>query len=163
MEMAAELLSQYGYLAIVVMLSLGIVGLPIPDETLMLFIGYLASIHMLNFYLSVFFSFVGSVTGMTVSYVIGRKLGYAIIEKYGKWIGLTPKRYEKVRVWFSKYGIWTVLFSYFIPGVRHASGYISGIGVMPFKKYLLICCIGAIIWTVVFISIGYFVGVRYLA
>ncbi|MBE9917055.1 DedA family protein [Paenibacillus donghaensis] len=163
MVMAVDFISQYGYLAVVLLMGLGIVGLPVPDETMMIFLGYLSSMKILNYAFSIVFSFIGSILGMTVSYLIGNKIGYAIIEKYGKWIGLTPKRYEKVKAWFSKYGIWTLLFSYFIPGIRHAAGYISGISSMPFKKYLLICCTGAVIWTILFISIGYFVGEHFIS
>jgi membrane protein DedA with SNARE-associated domain len=34
-------IAQYGYLAIFSLLVLGIVGLPVPDETLLTFTGYL--------------------------------------------------------------------------------------------------------------------------
>ncbi|WP_458122313.1 DedA family protein [Paenibacillus sp. Z6-24] len=160
MELAAEYIAQYGYMAITLLLALGIIGLPIPDETLMLFVGYLASTGVLNYLLCILFSFAGSVIGMMVSYGIGNKLGFKVVNKYGKWIGLTPKRFDRVQQWFTRYGIWTVLFSYFIPGVRHAAGYIAGISAMPFRKYMLICTIGALIWTVLFISIGYVVGLK---
>jgi len=163
MEIAAEYISQYGYIAITVLLALGIIGLPIPDETLMLFIGYLSSTGVLSYLLSILFSFIGSVAGMMVSYTIGNKLGFKVVDKYGKWVGLNPKRFDRVQKWFTRYGIWTVLFSYFIPGVRHAAGYIAGISAMPFRKYLLICVIGAAIWTVLFVSIGYIVGLKVVA
>ncbi|WP_178025440.1 DedA family protein [uncultured Paenibacillus sp.] len=162
METAVELVSQYGYLAILVLLALGIVGLPLPDETLMIFVGYLTSHQVLNFPLAVLFGFTGSILGMTVSYIVGKRIGYALFERFGKWIGLTPARYAKVRSWFSKYGIWTVLFAYFVPGVRHVAGYLSGINLMPFKKYLLICFVGAMFWTVLFITIGHFAGTKFL-
>ncbi len=158
MEIAVNFIQEYGYPAITVLLALGIIGLPIPDETLMLFVGYLSSVHLISYTPSIVFSFIGSVAGMSVSYIIGKKIGFTAIEKYGKWVGLTPKRYEKVQNWFIRFGGWTVLLAYFIPGVRHAAGYISGITQMPFKKYILLCCSGALIWTVLFISVGYFVG-----
>ncbi|WP_411342808.1 DedA family protein [Paenibacillus sp. WLX1005] len=162
MEYAVEYIGRYGYIAISALLALGIVGLPIPDEMLMILVGYLASTKVLHFPLVLIFSFIGSVGGMTISYWVGRKLGLAILLRYGKWIGLTPKRYDRVRHWFQRYGRWTVLFSYFIPGVRHAAGYISGISAMPFRQYVLICMAGAVIWTVIFVSIGYFAGAHFL-
>ncbi|MBA9088316.1 membrane protein DedA with SNARE-associated domain [Fontibacillus solani] len=163
MEMAMEYISQYGYFAIVILLSLGLIGMPLPDEALMIFVGYLASTHAMSYPLSIIFGLIGSIIGMTVSYTIGKKIGYTLIGKFGKWIGLTPARYSKVRSWFTKYGIWTILLAYFIPGVRHIAGYISGISTMQFKKYLLVCFIGASVWTVIFISIGYFAGMKFLS
>lgn len=158
MEIAMTFIEHYGYVAVILLLALGIIGIPVPDETLMLFVGYLASVKILGFCPSIIVSFLGSVIGMSISYFIGNKIGYKVVEKYGKWIGLTPKRYEKVKNWFAKYGVWSVLISYFIPGVRHAAGYISGITKMTLRKYFIFCCIGAFIWSTLFISIGYFVG-----
>lgn len=70
-----ELISHYGYLAIFALLALGILGLPVPDEVLMLFVGYLSSIMVLNFTLSVLIGCIGSITGMMISYTIGLRLG----------------------------------------------------------------------------------------
>ncbi|MGD6844658.1 DedA family protein [Bacillus infantis] len=158
MEIAIDFILEYGYVAVTLLLALGIVGLPIPDESLMLFIGYLSSIHLLSYFPSIVFCLIGSVTGMLISYMIGKQVGFKVVVKFGKWVGLTPKRYEKVQHWFIKFRGWTVLFAYFIPGIRHAAGYIAGITKMPFKKYLMLSCAGALIWSVLFISIGYVVG-----
>lgn len=162
MDLAIEYIGRYGYIAISGLLALGIIGLPIPDEMLMIVVGYLASKHVLHLPLVFLFSFVGSIGGMTISYWIGRQLGSTLIVNYGKWVGLTVTRYERIQQWFHRYGRWTVLFSYFIPGVRHAAGYISGISAMPFRYYVSICAAGALIWTVIFISLGYFAGVHLL-
>lgn len=73
MELAKELISQYGYFAIFGMLVLGIVGLPIPDEVMMTFVGYLSSIHILNYELCLLISFSGAISGMLISYFLGKK------------------------------------------------------------------------------------------
>ena len=161
MPWITELISQYGYLAIFALLALGILGLPVPDEALMLLVGYLSSVMVLDFSLSVLIGCIGSITGMIISYTIGLRLGQPVVNKYGKWIGLTPKRFARVKGWFSRFGIWTVLFAYFIPGVRHVASYISGISAMPFKKYVLVSITGALTWSLLFVSIGYFIGSRF--
>ena len=160
MPWVIEMISQYGYAAIFVLLALGIIGLPVPDELLMLFVGYLTSTMVLDFSVSVLVCFVGSITGMLISYTIGLRLGQPVVDKYGKWVGLTPKRFAGVKRWFFRFGNWTIFFAYFIPGVRHVTSYISGISAMSFKKYLLVTVAGAFIWSLLFISIGYFVGSR---
>lgn len=75
MELAKELISQYGYFAIFGMLVLGIVGLPIPDEVMMTFVGYLSSIHILNYEMCLLISFSGAISGMLISYFLGKKIG----------------------------------------------------------------------------------------
>ena len=41
-------IAQYGYGAIFVLLMLGVVGLPVPDETLLVYCGYLISKGVMN-------------------------------------------------------------------------------------------------------------------
>lgn len=159
MELAKELISQYGYFAIFGMLVLGIVGLPIPDEVMMTFVGYLSSIHLLNYEMSLLISFSGAISGMLISYFLGKKIGKPLLDKFGKWIGLTPKRLDTVHRWFEKYGPWTILFGYFVPGIRHVTCYLSGMNEMDMKRFLLYAGSGAFIWCLVFITIGYTIGV----
>lgn len=159
MEFITDFVNQYGYLAIYLLLSLGIIGLPVPDEILMTLIGYLSHQGVLNYPMSLTVSFLGALTGMCISYGIGRKVGRPIITKWGKWIGLNEKRYQKVEDWFRRFGGWTIVFGYYIPGVRHVSCYISGISRIPFRIYVLIAAFGSFLWSAVFITIGYYVGV----
>ncbi|ASA20151.1 DedA family protein [Paenibacillus donghaensis] len=158
MHWAMEMISQYGYIGIFTLLTLGILGLPVPDEVLMMFVGYLTSIMILDYSISVLVGFAGSITGMMISYTIGRRLGQPMVDKYGKWIGLTPKRVGRVKRWFERFGKWTVLIGYFIPGVRHITSYVSGIIDMPFKKYFYVSLVGASTWSVLFISVGFYLG-----
>jgi membrane protein DedA with SNARE-associated domain len=158
MELVVEYVSQYGYWGIMLLLTLGIVGLPVPDEVLMIFVGYVSSIGVLSYSITVIAGILGSLMGMMISYFVGRKIGHSLIVKYGRWVGLTQKRFDKMQRWFSRYGIWSILFAYFIPGLRHVAGYISGIGTMPITKYLFICIIVSIVWTVLYTSIGYYIG-----
>jgi membrane protein DedA with SNARE-associated domain len=156
-----EIISHYGYLAIFALMALGIVGLPVPDELLMLFVGYLSSVMVLKYSISVLVCFMGSITGMFISYTIGLRLGQPVVNKFGKWVGLTPKRFASVKKWFLRFGNWTIFIAYFIPGLRHVSGYISGMSAMSLKKYLLITTAGALAWSLIFVSIGYFAGSKF--
>ncbi|MFD0714598.1 DedA family protein [Paenibacillus sp. GCM10027626] len=158
MNQIEEIISQYGYYAIFSLLALGIVGLPVPDEFLLTFVGYLVSTKVLQFVGAVAVSFCGTMSGMMVSYWLGRKVGKPLIWKYGRWIKLTPARMEKVESWFDKYGPWTIVFGYYIPGIRHLTCYMSGVSGISLRKYLLFASGGALIWCVAFITIGYFIG-----
>lgn len=92
MATVESLIINYGYFALYGILALGIIGLPVPDEVLMTFVGYLTSTHVMNYPLALIVSICGSVTGMFVSYTIGSKIGQPFLLKYGKWLKLTPKR-----------------------------------------------------------------------
>lgn len=154
MEVANELIGQYGYFAVFLLLSLGIVGLPIPDEALMTLIGYFTHIGTLNYQLAILISFSGTFIGMMISYMIGKKAGRPLIDRFGKWIGLKEKRFLKVESWIKKFGPYSLLIASFIPGVRHLTFYCCGIAHMRLRIYLMYGGIGALMWCFVFITIG---------
>ncbi|GGG27735.1 putative membrane protein YbfM [Lysinibacillus alkalisoli] len=156
-----NLIMDYGYFALYGILALGIIGLPVPDEILMTFVGYLTSTHVMSFTIALIVSILGSITGMMVSYTIGRKVGKPFLLKYGKYVKLTEKRIDKVENWFNRYGPWTINIGYFIPGFRHVTSYIAGTSGMNQRKYIIFASIGAVIWCVTFLIIGHKVGVHF--
>lgn len=159
MELVQQVIADYGYLAIFLMLLLGIIGVPIPDEIMMTVVGYFTNINVLNYELAILVSFAGALLGMLISYMIGKKAGRPFIDKYGKWVGLKEERMSKVSKWMEKYGPYSLIFGYFIPGVRHITCYFSGVSKMKFKTYILFAAIGAFLWCFTFITIGRGIGI----
>lgn len=156
-----DLLWQYGYLGIFFFLMLGIVGLPLPDEILMAFIGYLASVGQLHLALTFLSALAGSMCGITVSYWLGKQLGYPFLERYGWRIWITQRRLKYARVLFRKYGNWVLFFGYFIPGVRHVTAYMAGISRLSVKRFAAYAYGGAVIWCSTFIGLGFLVGAHW--
>ncbi|QKG84917.1 DedA family protein [Kroppenstedtia pulmonis] len=157
-QVILDLLSQYGYLAIFIFLVLGIVGLPLPDEIMMTFIGYLSSIGHLSLYGTFLSALAGSVGGISISYFLGQKLGYPFLKRYGSKIFITQPRLHKSQLMFRKYGKWVLFFGYFIPGVRHITAYMAGISNMAWSQFILYAFMGAITWCSTFIGLGYLFG-----
>ncbi|MDA8353878.1 MAG: DedA family protein [Firmicutes bacterium] len=153
-----DLLSQYGYLGIFLFLVMGIVGLPLPDEIMMTFIGYLASVGKLNLAFTFVSALGGSASGITVSYFLGRSLGYPFLKRYGNKFFVTRRRLRVTQVLFRKYGNWLLFFGYFIPGVRHVTAYLAGISKISLSRFALYAYFGAIAWCTTFIGLGYLVG-----
>jgi membrane protein DedA with SNARE-associated domain len=158
MEQILALVGSYGYAALFGLLAIGIIGLPIPDETLMVLTGSLVSHGTFTYATAIAVCFSGSLTGMIISYCLGKRLGRPALVRYGRWIRLTPKRLDTTELWFHKYGVWTVAFGYFIPGVRHFTCYLSGISRIRFGRYLMFAGSGALLWCFTFITLGYYVG-----
>ena len=154
-------ITEYGYVALFFLLMLGIVGLPIPDETIMVFSGYL--IHRGTFHAGPTWvtAFCGSVCGITLSYWIGRKLGLPFVLRYGKYIHFTPERLAKVLRWFERVGHWALFVGYYIAGVRHFSAVIAGTSGLRWPSFALFAYGGAAVWVTTFLTIGYFVGEKW--
>lgn len=151
-------LTQYGSFALFALLALGIFALPIPDETLMVFAGALVAHGKLNPWATGIAAFLGACCGISISYTIGRTAGVFLIKKYGRWLYLTEAKINKVHDWFEKIGRWALLIGYFIPGVRHLTGYAAGITAMKYRHFALFSYTGALIWVCTFLAIGYFLG-----
>ncbi len=161
MNYLLELLSQYGYIILVISLSLELIALPLPGEALMMYCGYLVYMHKLNWGLSILFAASGSIAGMTISYFIGRILEEKFFEKYGHYLHMGPDNLEKISAWFERYGNILLVTAYYIPGVRHMTGYFSGVTKIPYKEYARYTYSGAVLWAATFISLGKIFGPKW--
>jgi membrane protein DedA with SNARE-associated domain len=158
MEIITQWISHYGYFGLFSLLMLGIVGLPVPDETLLTFAGYLIFKNQLSFPLTLLFAFLGSSTGISISYGLGRSLGLYLIHKYGRYVFITPEKLELVHRWFLRRGRWSLPIGYFIPGVRHLTAYVAGASRLELPVFAAFAYSGALVWSMTFILLGYFLG-----
>jgi membrane protein DedA with SNARE-associated domain len=154
-------ISQYGYVAIFSLLVLGIVGLPVPDETLLTFTGYLVFRGNLSLPVAYLAAFGGSACGITISYILGRWFGLALIHRYGRYLRIKEEHLHKAHAWFAHAGHWSLMFGYYIPGVRHFTAYAAGMSELEPPQFCLFAYSGAAIWAASFIALGYFLGERW--
>ncbi len=151
-------ITQYGYVGLVSLLFLGILGIPVPDEALLTFSGFLVSKGDLRLVPTIASGFLGSSCGITVSYGIGRIFGVLFVKKYGSIVHFSPDRMDNVARWFQKYGKWTLTFGYFLPGIRHLIAIVAGSSRLKFPEFALFAYLGALTWATTFILLGYYVG-----
>jgi membrane protein DedA with SNARE-associated domain len=148
----------YGYFGIFGALVIGIFGAPIPDEILLSYAGYLAFKGEMQLHLAMLTAFLGSVCGISLSYGLGRSFGLYLFEKYGRFVRITPERLQKAHDWFGRYGKWTLMVGYFIPGVRHLVACLAGTSRVSFSIFALFAYTGGLLWTCSYILFGYYMG-----
>lgn len=149
-----QLIGSYGYAAIFILLALGLFSLPIPDEVMVLLVGYFTKIGYLHYSFSFVAIFSGSLIGMLVSYALGKRLGRPFLNWLGKWSKLSGKWSRKAEQWIEKYGAPAIVVSYFIPGMRYIAGYFCGMSHMSLKTYTIYASISAMFWSLLFLTIG---------
>jgi membrane protein DedA with SNARE-associated domain len=147
-----------GYFALFGLLMLGIVGLPVPDETLLTFAGYLVFRQQFALLPTLVAAFCGSICGMSLSYGLGRTLGRAAVEHLGKWLHLNPARLDTIQAWYHRHGQYTLLVGYFLPGVRHLTAYVAGWSKLSLPIFALFASAGGLCWSSTFIVLGYGLG-----
>ncbi|WP_088224837.1 VTT domain-containing protein [Desulfosporosinus sp. FKB] len=151
-----HIVTQYGYLGLFIILLVSILGLPLPDEFLLTFIGFMSFSGQLNPILAIISSAIGSITGITIAYFLGRFFEAKVLAYLRKHAG--SQRLEKVLNWYHQHGGKLLTAGYFIPGVRHLSGYIAGLSRLSYRDFALYSYLGAFAWTSVFILLGRTLG-----
>lgn len=156
-----DFIVRHGYAAVAALLAGGVIGLPVPDELLMLMTGYLVSIGRLHAVPAVLFSLIGSLTGITVSYLLGRFLGQSLVNAYGDRLGITPKRLQLVESWFERFGKITIPISYYIPGIRQLVAFFAAMSGMRYPQFAVYAYPGGLLWVSTFIGLGWFLAADY--
>src|SRR6185503_10483178 len=150
--------AEHGYGALYLLLALGVVGLPIPDETLLVFTGYLifrGNLHPIGAFAA---AVAGAWTGISGSYLLGRTLGIGVVHRYGKYIRLTETRLAYVNRWFDRIGHWMLFVGYYIAGVRHFTAVVAGMSRVGYPTFIAYAWSGGAVWVATFLTLGYFLG-----
>jgi len=156
--MLLHILEHYGYFGLFGLLFLGIVGLPLPDETLLTFVGVLINRGHMAYVPAFLAAFFGSSVGITLSYLLGRFLGRSAVQRLGRFLHLTEERLGKVERYMERYGRFALFFGYFVPGLRHVTALTAGFGQMNFRIFAPFAYGGALVWVMTFLLLGQAVG-----
>lgn len=154
-----ELLSyieQYGYWALFFCLWLGIIGMPIPDEMIVMSGGFVSSLGILSVIPAFLLTYLGVVSGLSLGYILGKIFGTKVLDKLMK--RKRQKYLLKSQQMVEKYGHYALVTSYFIPVVRHIVPYLVGMNNMPFKTYALYSYTTGFVWTLVYFVLGALFG-----
>ncbi len=152
----------YGYAAIFLLLVLGVVGLPVPDEFLLTGCGFLIYQGHLRAVPAFASALAGSMSGITCSYLIGRTVGWKFLHsRFGKWLHISDERVRLVHDWFDRIGHWALMIGYFVPGVRHFTAIVAGTSKLEYRSFALFAYCGALVWVSTFLFIGHHFGSRW--
>ena len=154
-----EWVSTYGYAAIFSLLVVGIVGLPVPDEFLLTGCGFLCFEGHLRLVPTTLSAWAGSVCGITLSYAIGRTIGWKFLHsRAGRLLHVRDEHIRLVHDWFDRIGHWALMVGYFVPGVRHFTAIVAGTSKLELGSFAVFAYSGAAIWVSTFLFIGYHFG-----
>ncbi|XRD24955.1 DedA family protein [Lysinibacillus fusiformis] len=156
-----SLIEHYGYFGIIVILIGGIVGLPLPDEVFLTYVGYSVYRESLEHIPALVSALIGAMGGITLSYYIYHRFGLPLLQKYGRKFHITEEKIDFTKKMFTKVGPFLLIVGYFIPGVRHLTAYIAAINDYPYKKFAFFAYTGAFIWTFTFITLGKVLGEKW--
>ena len=162
METFTHLLSEYGYFGLFGLLMFGIIGVPVPEETLLTFAGVLVYRGHLQLGPTLLAAFLGSSCGITVSYGLGRGVGRVVTRRFGRFVRVTPEQMDRVEAWFERVGHWGLLWGYFLPGIRHLTAVVAGATRLRYIDFAVFADTGALLWSLTFVSLGALAGKQWV-
>jgi len=153
-----QFIEHYAYGGIFALLVLGIVGVPLPDEFLLTYVGYLVFRRNLSFAPALASAFAGSACGITVSFILGRTAGAWVVHRFGRWMHVGDAELKRVHDWFERLGGWSLTVGYFVAGARHLTAIAAGMADFEPPKFAAFAYLGALLWTTSFIGLGIYLG-----
>ena len=154
-----HLIEHWGYLAIFVFVLLGNLGVPVPEESILVLAGYLVWQGDLRLPLVLLVGVLSAIAGDNLGYWIGRRYGQAAIARYGRWVLLTPARLDATRRFVTRYGAFGVFAARFIAGLRFLAGPVAGSTGLPPLAFVAANALGAVVYVPTMVAAGY--GVAY--
>ena len=151
-------LNHYGYLAVAGLVLLEDFGVPVPGETVLILGAVYAGTGRLSIVLVVLLGFLAAVTGDNIGFAIGRFGGRPLVERFGRYILLTPERLDKATGFFERRGAGIIIVARFVEGLRQANGIIAGTTEMHWARFVAFNAIGAALWVGLWSAVGYFSG-----
>jgi len=151
-------LNEFGYAAVVGLVLIEDFGVPVPGETVLILASVYAGTGRLNIVLVALLGFIGAVLGDNIGFAVGHFGGRRLVDRYGRYIFLTPERVERATAFFERHGGKVIVVARFIEGLRQANGIIAGTSGMHWARFLAFNALGAALWVGVWTSIGYASG-----
>lgn len=154
-----------GYLGIALLMFAETVLPFIPSEIIMPFAGFAATGSGLSLYGVIIAGTLGSSLGAILLYLLARWINdqtvYALIDRYGRYAGVSRKDYDRADAWFSRHALPAVFFGRLVPGVRSAISVPAGLARMPLPLFISATVLGSLLWTAALAAAGYVLGERY--
>ena len=144
-----HLVATYGYLGVLVSITLESFGVPLPAESLLIVASWVAAKGQLNIVIVVAVAWFAAVLGDNIGYLIGRLVGHRVIERFGPYVGATPPLVEKFRGLFFRYGPAIIIVARLIEVLRQMNGILAGSMGMPWWRFVVCNMIGAAIWVAI--------------
>lgn len=153
-----DVVGQLGYPGIFIMMLLESSFFPFPSEVVMIPAGYLAYKGQMSMALAITLGIAGSLAGALLNYYLAVWLGRPFLERYGRYLLLTPDKLARVDEFFRKHGEISTFIGRLITVVRQYISFPAGLARMNLPRFLFFTGLGAGLWVAVLAVIGYVAG-----
>jgi membrane protein DedA with SNARE-associated domain len=165
-----SLYGRFGYLGVVIAMTIESAAIPLPSELILPFAGWSVARGVTEpltstpwtYWGAVVAGVVGNTAGSLLSYAVGALGGRPLLERYGRYVLISPHDLETADRWFARWGDLTVLFSRMLPIVRTFISVPAGVARMPLWRFTLFSIAGAVPWVMLLVWAGMLLGENWL-
>lgn len=168
-DLITDLIGDFGYVAVFVLMVLESACIPVPSEVTMLFGGALASPEFaghgrqLNFVAVGLLGTAGNVVGSWLAYWAGAVGGRPLVNRFGRYLLVLPHEVDRAHEWFERRGELAVFVSRLLPVIRTFISLPAGVARMPFWRFTVYTVLGCLPWTFALAWLGFELGERWTA
>lgn len=158
-------ITQYGYLAVFVLMLAESACIPVPSEVIMMFGGALAAGAVPGVHLTlagvVIAGVLGNVAGSYLAWAAGKYAGQPAVRRWGRRVGIREHEVDRAVRWFERHGPAAVLVGRLVPVIRTFISLPAGFAGMPAGRFGLYTTLGCIPWTAALGIAGYALGANW--
>ena len=158
LETLQDFAQHYGYAMVLFGIMLENLGIPLPGESVVLVGGFLAGEGELRYSWVLASAITGAIIGNTFGYWVGRYGGWPLLARVGKVFQFSDERLAEIKQRFSHNIGRAVLLGRFVALLRIFAGPLAGITGMPFGRFTLYNCIGAVLWATIMVTLAFGAG-----
>jgi membrane protein DedA with SNARE-associated domain len=168
-DLITQLIGDYGYAAVFVLMTLESACIPVPSEVTMLFGGALASAAFagagqeLDFVAVGLLGSLGNLLGSWLAYWAGAAGGRPLVDRFGRYLLVLPHEVDRAHDWFERRGELAVFVSRLLPVIRTFISLPAGVARMPFWRFSIYTVLGCLPWTFALAWLGYALGENWTA
>jgi membrane protein DedA with SNARE-associated domain len=166
-DLVTQIYSAVGYLGVALWVAIESVIIPIPSELVLPFAGFLVgqgtAIEPLtgqpwNVVLVTIFGTLGATLGALIAYAIGWYGGRPIIERWGRYLGITPDDLDRADDFFARHGDAAAFFGRMVPVIRSLVSFAAGVAHMRLGRFIVFTFLGSLPWTLLLVVAGMVMG-----
>ncbi len=157
-EIVSTYLEHFTYVGLLIVLVLCGLGLPVPEDAVLLTGGFLAHRGLVQYPIALAISFVGVITGDCSLFFLGRRFGTGLLRYFGLMHPNSRRSIARMRSFMDRHGHRAIFYGRFLAGLRALVYLSAGSLGVPTSRFLMYDLLGAIISVPLVVSVGYLFG-----
>jgi membrane protein DedA with SNARE-associated domain len=169
-DLVTQIYEAVGYVGVALWVAIESVIIPIPSELVLPFAGFLvgtgAELEPLtgqpwSYWLVVLAGTLGATVGALVAYAIGAWGGRPLIQRWGRYIGISEADLDRAEAFFARYGDAASFFGRMVPVIRSLVSFAAGVSRMPLGRFIVFTFLGSLPFTALLVFAGVQLGANW--